>query len=111
MNKDFTGVYGFPRVGLCLAVALSHSLQIPLLTKPESNSLIIDDIYETGTTLNSIRDLPGISAFVWISKVHPVWWNSIEIIESNEWIVFPWENIDYAFSDQIEYKLSRGMNT
>ena len=30
-NKNLKGVYGFPRGGLCLAVALSHSLGLPLL--------------------------------------------------------------------------------
>ena len=49
-NKKFEGVYGFPRGGLCLAVALSHSLGLPLLEEPKNNSLIIDDIYDTGYT-------------------------------------------------------------
>ena len=40
-NKKFEGVYGFPRGGLCLAVALSHSLQLPLLEEPKNNSLIL----------------------------------------------------------------------
>ena len=50
-NKSFVGVYGFPRGGLCLAVALSHSLCLPLLDEPKNNSLIVDDIYDTGYTL------------------------------------------------------------
>ena len=50
-NKKFEGVYGFPRGGLCLAVALSHSLGLPLLDKPKNNSLIVDDIYDTGCLL------------------------------------------------------------
>ena len=36
-KKDFSGVFGFPRGGLCLAVAISHSLRIPLLNKPKKN--------------------------------------------------------------------------
>ena len=50
-NKDFVGVYGFPRGGLCIAVALSHSLGLPLLEQPKNNSLIVDDIYDSGYTL------------------------------------------------------------
>ena len=30
-DQKFVGVYGIPRGGLCLAVALSHHLKIPLL--------------------------------------------------------------------------------
>ena len=56
-NKNFEGVYGFPRGGLCLAVALSHSLGLPLLNEPKNNSLIIDDIYDTGYTLEKIKYL------------------------------------------------------
>ena len=41
----FTGIYGVPRGGLCLAVALSHKLKINLITEPTKNSLIFDDIY------------------------------------------------------------------
>ncbi len=103
------GVYGFPRGGLCLAVALSHSLHIPLLEEPRANSLVVDDIYETGFTLNKIIELNDITAFVWISKVTPDWWNAVETTELDEWVVFPWESKSFAEADQIIYKSSRGL--
>jgi len=46
--KEFSGIYGVPRGGLCLAVALSHKLKIELISEPIKNSLIVDDVYETG---------------------------------------------------------------
>ena len=67
-NKKFEGVYGFPRGGLCIAVALSHSLGIPLLKEPKDNSLIVDDIYDTGYTLEKIKHLKGSETYVWVSK-------------------------------------------
>ena len=30
-SRSFDGVFGIPRGGLCLAVGLSHSLELPLL--------------------------------------------------------------------------------
>ena len=33
-NIKLTGIYGVPRGGLCLAVALSHKLNIHLIEKP-----------------------------------------------------------------------------
>ncbi len=33
-EENYKGVYGFPRGVLCLAVSLSHYLQIPFLTEP-----------------------------------------------------------------------------
>ena len=41
---EFSGIYGVPRGGLCLAVALSHKLKIKLISEPINNSLIVDDI-------------------------------------------------------------------
>ena len=46
-----SGVYGIPRGGLCLAVALSHRLNVKLTEKPIKFSLIVDDVFETGKTL------------------------------------------------------------
>ena len=36
--KKFSGIYGVPRGGLCLAVALSHKLKIELISQPTKNS-------------------------------------------------------------------------
>ena len=60
---DFSGIYGVPRGGLCLAVALSHKLKINLISEPVSNSLIVDDVYETGITLNNFKDIEGAIFF------------------------------------------------
>ena len=89
---DFSGIYGVPRGGLCLAVALSHKLKINLISKPIKNSLIVDDVYETGTTLSTFKDIEGAMFFVLFSKFNPTWWNTVFISNKSEWIVFPWEN-------------------
>ena len=106
-NKKFEGVYGFPRGGLCLAVALSHSLVLPLLDKPKQNSLIVDDIYDTGHTLEKIKNIKGSETHVWVSKKKPLWWNSHRYIKDNEWIIFPWESINAATKDRDLYYKSR----
>ena len=106
-NKKFEGVYGFPRGGLCIAVALSHSLELPLLDNPKNNSLIVDDIYDTGHTLEKIKYLNDSETHVWISKKKPTWWNSYKYIEDNEWIIFPWESMNTAHYDQKLYYKSR----
>ncbi len=105
----YKGVYGVPRGGLCLGVALSHYLDIPLLGEPQPGSLIVDDVYETGLTLNNLRNHHGSRYFVWISKVSPEWWEAIEVMSSSEWIVFPWEDISNAFINEQTYRISRGL--
>ncbi len=106
-NKKFNGIYGFPRGGLCLAVALSHSLNLPILDEPENNSLIVDDIYDTGYTLEKTKHLKGSETHVWISKHKPTWWNAYKYTKEKDWIVFPWENINTAINDRDFYFKSR----
>ena len=106
----FSGIYGIPRGGLCLAVALSHKLKIKLISEPIKNSLIVDDVYETGITLNKFKSIEGAMFFVLFSKNNPTWLNSIHIKEKSEWIVFPWENTSNAQSDRIDYIKKRGLN-
>jgi len=107
---EFSGVYGIPRGGLCLAVALSHKLKINLISEPIKNSLIVDDIYETGITLKTFKNIEGAMFFVLFSKVRPTWWNSVNISEKSEWIVFPWENPLNLQSDRNDYIKKRGLS-
>ena len=107
---DPSGIYGVPRGGLCLAVALSHKLKINLITEPKKNSLIVDDVYETGITLNSFKDIEGANFFVLFSKMNPTWWNTVYLSEKSEWIVFPWEDNLNLQNDHNEYIKKRGLN-
>ena len=91
LPKNITGVYGIPRGGLCLAVMLSHKLNIPLLAAPSKNCVVIDDIADTGETLYHYRGKGYYIATMYYhkqSKVVPDFWYKEK---TNEWIVFPWE--------------------
>ena len=107
---DLSGIYGVPRGGLCLAVALSHKLKIKLISEPIKNSLVVDDVYETGITLNTFKNIEGAKFFVLFSKVNPTWWNSVNISEKNDWIVFPWENALNLQSDRNDYIKKRDLS-
>ena len=107
---EFSGIYGIPRGGLCLAVALSHKLKINLISEPIKNSLIVDDVYETGITLNRFKDIEGAMFFVLISKIKPTWWNTVHTTNKKEWIVFPWESTLDFQSDQNDYIKKRGLS-
>jgi len=108
--REFSGIYGVPRGGLCLAVALSHKLKIELISEPKKNSLIVDDVYETGLTLTTFKDVEGAMFFVLFSKVKPTWWNTVYISKKSQWIVFPWENTLNAKSEREEYNKKRGLS-
>ena len=110
MFLDFSGIYGVPRGGLCLAVALSHKLKINLISEPKKNSLIVDDVYETGITLKRFKDIEGAMFFVLFSKIKPTWWNTVFVSKKNQWIVFPWEDTLNMQSDRKEYIKKRGLS-
>ena len=104
-----SGIYGVPRGGLCLAVALSHKLNIQLIKEPLKNSLIVDDVFETGSTLSNFKDIEGANFYVLISKKKPIWWNTVKFSHEKEWIVFPWENKNNELKEVNEYKNKRGI--
>ena len=106
---NLSGIYGVPRGGLCLAVALSHKLNIKLIEKPLKNSLIVDDIYETGITLSNFKSIEGANFFVLVSKKKPIWWNTVNLSLKEEWIVFPWESKENELNEEKEYKSKRGL--
>ena len=109
-SGSFAGVYGVPRGGLCLAVALSHALERPLLAEPQPDALIVDDVYETGRTLEALHArFPTARCVVWVSKSPPQWWDAVVVTNSSEWLLFPWENAAQARSDEETYRRSRGM--
>ncbi len=109
-NWKISNIYGIPRGGLCLAVALSHKLNIKIAKKPTKYTLIVDDIFETGMTLNNFTNIKEANFFVLFSKVEPLWWHSLYYCNKNEWIVFPWENKNKALLDKEEYLRKRHIN-
>ena len=108
-SKELSGIYGVPRGGLCLAVALSHKLNIQLIDKPIKNSLIVDDVFETGHTLSNFKNIEGANFFVLVSKKKPIWWNTVNLNYKKEWIVFPWENKKNELEDEKEYFKKRAL--
>ena len=70
--------------------------------------LLVDDVYETGLTLEAHRQLPEAQAVVWISKAEPQWWLAAEVTSAADWIVFPWEDPKAAARDERLYRASRG---
>lgn len=97
-NDSLTGVFGLPRGGVVLAVMISHKLNIPMLLSPIENSLIIDDICDSGESLlhyerNSSafkKPLYHITTMMYKKGaiVTPEYYYGIK---EDDWIVFPWE--------------------
>jgi len=86
-----TSVHGLPRGGLIPAVMISHKLNIPYTDNPTAETLIVDDICDSGKTLEVWRDDVTV---VLHHKPHtscmtPTMYAKIH--EGDEWIIYPWE--------------------
>ena len=89
-------IYGIPRGGLMVAVALSHKLDIPVeisKDKIDKGTLIVDEISDSGDTLEKL--LEG-KKYYRIATL----WSTVETkmkpdffcnLKKKAWIQFPWE--------------------
>ena len=94
----YEGVYAVPRGGLITGVMLSHKLDLPFIDRLQSyygeKFLIVDDIADTGETLNRYR--AEVYKYADIATIHyhkqsiiePAYWVHEK---GDDWIVYPWE--------------------
>jgi hypoxanthine phosphoribosyltransferase len=94
IDRKAEWIYGVPRGGLALAVALSHAMDIPLIMQPTNGMILVDDIADSGKTIRYFRDRFAISQVVtWFHRIgcpEPVDY-AAETIDIGLWVVFPWE--------------------
>lgn len=95
-NKRFIkDIYGIPRGGLVLAVYLSYRLEKPILlnkNKIGRGTLIVDDIADTGNTLQRLLKNKKCYRIVTLfatpfTKVKPHGF----LHAKKNWIIYPWE--------------------
>ena len=98
LDEAFTGVYGLPRGGLCLAVMISHALNIPMLAAPASGCLIVDDICDSGESLvhyyknsSGERQNYRIATLYYKENALGVVPDLYDFVKRDNWVVFPWE--------------------
>lgn len=92
-TDNITGIYGIPRGGLIFAVMLSHKINKPLLMAPCEGCLIIDDIADTGKTLQHYDDEDYTIATMYYHKQSLVIPRFYMLEKTDKWIVYPWEQV------------------
>ena len=95
-QPNIDSVHGIARGGLIPAVLISHKLGLPWTDVIKPNTLVVDDIADTGATL---ENYPSVFTAVLHYKPHtskfsPNLWADIH--EGDEWIIYPWESKDSA---------------
>ena len=98
-QPNIDSVHGIARGGFIPAVLISHKLNLPYVNAVGPNTLIVDDIADTGVTL---ENSPGVWTAVLHYKPHtscfqPNMWADIH--KGDEWLIYPWETKD---SDPIQ---------
>ena len=91
---EIGSVMGIARGGLIPAVMLSHKLGLPYTELIDPNTLVVDDICDSGVT---IKEAPGVyTATLHYKKsaiVEPNIYASL-LLNERQWLVYPWENED-----------------
>jgi len=92
-NIPVNTVHGLKRGGYIPAVMISHKLKMPYSEVVLKDTLVIDDICDSGETLDKA---PGLYHAVLHYKPHtsifqPTLWAKKM---GDEWIVYPWERED-----------------
>jgi hypoxanthine phosphoribosyltransferase len=99
-------LYGIPRGGLPLAVALSHATGLPLAFGPFTpGAALVDEIADSGRTLDRLRAVHGdLPALVWTRRAgcRTTVVAALEV-PADSWIVFPWERPENAAADEAAY--------
>ena len=92
---NFNKIHGIKRGGLIPAVMLSHILNTPISDIIDPYTLVVDDICDTGETLNSYKELKCPIATIHYKRsaiIEPTFWR--ELVDDETWIVYPWERTD-----------------
>jgi hypoxanthine phosphoribosyltransferase len=87
----FDGIYGIPAGGNVLATYLHYRLKLPLLQAPTRNSLVVDDIVDSGKTMAHYIEKGMFCLSLFYRRQSP-WVPNIWLHEkTDKWIHFPWE--------------------
>ena len=88
---EIGSVMGIARGGLIPAVMLSHKLGVPYTNLIDPNTLVVDDICDSGVTIN---EAPGLYTATLHYKssaiVKPSVYASL-LLNENQWLQYPWE--------------------
>lgn len=81
-------VYGVPSGGAPVALLVSRHLDVPIVDTPLPNTLIVDDLVDSGRTASGYT---GHRFDALYRKPHSPAYYAPDAIEVTDWLAFPWE--------------------
>lgn len=103
---DALGIYGPPRGGLPLAVALSHRTGLPVLREQCDGMFVVDDIQDSGKAMaEAMADYNCAGAATWVRRFPTAKLDlpCYRSVLDDAWVVFPWECLPKANNEREEY--------
>jgi hypoxanthine phosphoribosyltransferase len=91
-GADIKSITGIQRGGLIPAVMISHKLHIPFVSRINKDTLVVDDICDTGETLKNTIGMYTATLHYKPTAIFTPDFYSKEV--GTEWIVYPWERSD-----------------
>ena len=101
-GAQIKSITGIQRGGLIPAVMISHKLHIPYVSRINKDTLVVDDICDTGETLKNTIGMYTATLHYKPTAIFTPDFYSKEV--GTEWIVYPWERGD---SDTIQDYLKK----
>jgi hypoxanthine phosphoribosyltransferase len=101
-GAEITSITGIKRGGLIPAVMISHKLNIPYVDRINKDTLVVDDICDTGETLK--RSIAMYTATLHYKPTAGFTPDFYAKEVGTEWIVYPWERKD---SDAVQDYLKK----
>jgi hypoxanthine phosphoribosyltransferase len=101
-GAEIKSITGIQRGGLIPAVMISHKLHIPYVSRINKDTLVVDDICDTGETLKNTIGMYTATLHYKPTAIFTPDFYSKEV--GTEWIVYPWERGD---SDAIQDYLKK----
>jgi uncharacterized protein len=102
---NIDSVHGIPRGGLIPAVMVSHKLGLPFVKAILPNTLVIDDIADSGVTL---KNIVGCYTAVLHYKPHTSCVKPniyAKKHDGDEWIIYPFERKDSNSIQDYKYEI------
>ena len=91
-GAEIKSITGVKRGGLIPAVMISHKLNIPYVDRINKDTLVVDDICDTGETLTKSIAMYTATLHYKPTAIFTPDFYSKEV--GTEWIVYPWERSD-----------------
>lgn len=109
VNKKYANIFAIPRGGYYVATIASNELGIPVIVDPKeinSNTLLVDDLVDTGTTAKKWIEKTGCDLLVAYATSYDKATYVGALREANSWLIFPDESgcgIEENFKRTLQY--------